>query len=229
MKNVDVIILTKSDTEKSIRMTKRTILTMQDAETDYKFNVHLLESGVNMSGIYKDIVSNYIFSNESFNYNRFLNHALPYLSSEWVVISNNDVGFEKGWFSEIMKINEIRPDIHSFSPKDPVLFMKWYDWHFVQSPDVYFESYSVTEALMGWCLVIKKESLDKIVPFDELFDMYYQDNDYAMLLQQNGIKHALVRNSIACHLETVNIPKMTEQKLKKMSIDELKFRKKWNQ
>ena len=82
---------------------------------------------------------------------------------------------------------------------------------------------------MGWCLVIKKESLDKIVPFDELFDMYYQDNDYAMLLQQNGIKHALVRNSIACHLETVNIPKMTEQKLKKMSIDELKFRKKWNQ
>jgi hypothetical protein len=29
-------------------------------------------------------------------------------------------------------------------------------------------------------------------------------------------------------LETVNIPKMTEQKLQKMTIDELKFRKKWN-
>jgi hypothetical protein len=228
MKKIDVIILTKSDTEKAIRMTKRTMLTMQDAENDFKFNFHLVESGIHMKTQYEPIVKNYITPNESFNYNRFLNHAVPYLTSEWVIICNNDVGFEKGWFSEIMKIHELRPDIHSFSPKDPVLFMKWYDWHFVQSPDTYFESHSVTEALMGWCLVIKKESLDKILPFDELFDMYYQDNDYAMMLQNHGIKHALVRNSIACHLETVNIPKMTEQKLQKMTIDELKFRKKWN-
>ena len=229
MKDIDVIILTKSDTERAVRNTKRTMLTMQDAEVDYKFHFHLVESGLKFERQYDGIISNYITPNESFNYNRYLNHALPYLQHEWVIIANNDVGFERGWFSEIMKIHEIRPDIHSFSPKDPVLFMKWYDWHFVQSPDIYFESYSVTEALMGWCLVIKKESLDKIVPFDEIFDMYYQDNDYAMVLQKHGIKHALVRHSIACHLETVNIPKMTEQKMRKMTIDEIKFRNKWNQ
>lgn len=229
MQNVDVIVLTKSQTEKKIRMTKRTMLTMQDAENDYKFNFHLVESGIQMSNMYEGIVSNYITPNESFNYNRFLNHALPYLQHDWVVITNNDVGYEKGWFSEIMKVHAIRPDIHSFSPKDPFLYMKWFDWHFVQSPDSYFESYSVSEAIMGWCLVIKRESLQKITPFDELFDMYYQDNDYCMMLQSAGIKHALVRNSIACHLETVNIPKMNEEKMRKMTIDELKFRKKWNQ
>lgn len=227
--NVDVIILTKSGTEKAVRMTKRTILTMKEAEANVNFKVHLVESGINHHREYSGIVENYIIPGETFNYNRFLNIALEKCSEDWVVICNNDVGFEKGWFTEIMRIHDMRPDIHSFSPKDPVLYMKYFDWHFIQSPDVYFENYSVTEALMGWCLVIKRESLNKILPFDEQFDMYYQDNDYAMLLQQNGIKHALVRHSIACHYQTMNIQKLDNAKMAKMKEDELKFRNKWNQ
>lgn len=226
--NVDVIILTKSDTEKAIRMTRRTIQTLHDSEYEYKFKVHLMESHINAQLQYKNLVENYEYPNENFNYNRYLNHAIKYLSCEWVVICNNDVGFEKGWFSEIMKIHEMRPDITSFSPKDPALYMKYFDGHFLGSPDIYFESYSVSEAVMGWCLVIKKESLDKILPFDELFDMYYQDNDYTENLKKHGIKHALVRHSIACHLETINIQRLDDAKMKKMKVDEIKFRNKWN-
>lgn len=229
MKNVDVIILTRSNTEKAIRMTKRTILSLDDSEKDYKFNVHLVESGVDFKHQYADFVSNYILPKENFNYNRFVNQAIPYLKSDWVIISNNDVGYERGWFSEIMKVHNERPDITSFSPKDPMLYMKYYDWHFIQSDSTYFESYSVTEAIMGWCIVIKKDSFDKIAPFDELFDMYYQDNDYAMSIQKEGIKHALCRHSIVCHLQTATITRLDEEKINKMKADEIKFRTKWNQ
>jgi GT2 family glycosyltransferase len=227
--NVDVIMLTKSSTEKSIRMTMRTILTMKEAEPAVNFKVHLVESGPDSYTHYSSMVENYIRPAENFNYNRFLNIALEKCTEDWVVISNDDVGYEKGWFSEIMKVYQMRPDIHSFSPKDPVLYMKYFDWHFIQSPDIYFESYIVSEAVMGWCLVIKKESLDKILPFDEQFDMYYQDNDYVEMLKKFGIKHALVRHSVACHFETMNIQKLTDEKLNKMNIDLLKFKNKWKQ
>lgn len=228
--NVDCIILTSSDDPSKIRMTKRTILTLKDSEPNINFDVYLVDSAKSTHPHqYNAIITKYIQPQENFNYNRFLNIACSYLKNEWVIISNNDVGYERGWLSEIFKIHEERPDIESFSPKDPFLYMKYYDWHFVNSSSQYFESYTVTEAINGWCIVIKKSALDKILPFDEIFDMYYQDNDYSEMIKSKGIKHALVRNSIACHLQTLNVRNMSESQMRKYKIDEIKFRTKWNQ
>jgi GT2 family glycosyltransferase len=224
---VDAIILTNSTTFKDVRSTKRTIYTLRDSETKYNFNIILVESSINNENEYVGLVDNYIKPCESFNYNRFINHALNYLQGEWVIISNNDVGYEKGWFSEMMKIHNERKDIESFSPKDPMLYMKYFESHFINSKDTYFESYEVTEAIMGWCIVIKKKALEQIIPFDETFDMYYQDNDYAKTIQSYGIKHAIVRHSIATHLNTLSINEYNEQKINKMQLDKLKFEKKW--
>jgi hypothetical protein len=224
---VDAIILTNSSTEKAVRSTLRTMYTLRDSETEHKFNIHLVESGIDHTNVYMSLVANYMKPNEPFNYNRFINHTLDYLQGEWVIISNNDVGYERGWFSEMMKIHEMRPDIQSFSPRDPMLYMKYFDWHFIDSPDHYYESYLVTEAVMGWCIVIKRTALDKIVPFDETFDMYYQDNDYARTIESKGIEHALVRHSIATHLNTASITKLDKAKMDKMQEDKLKFENKW--
>ena len=228
MTDIDVIILTKSMCNESITSTKRTMITMQQAEKDFKFHFHLVESGINIKSQYAPIIDNYIVIREDFNYNRFLNFALPYLKYDWVVISNNDVGYEKNWLTEIMAIYEKRKDIQSFSPKDPMLYMKYFDWHFIESKDDYFESYKVSEAIMGWSLIIKKTALEKITPFDEQFDMYYQDNDYEMMLKKHGIKHALAKNSIACHLGTLRVgEKSSDEKKIKMDEDYLKFTQKW--
>jgi GT2 family glycosyltransferase len=81
--------------------------------------------------------------------------------------------------------------------------------------------------MMGWCIVIKKTALDKIIPFDEQFDMYYQDNDYAKMIESKGIKHALVRHSIVTHLNTASIVKLDKAKMNKMQTDKIKFENKW--
>ena len=230
MKKIDVIVLTNSVTEKIIRMTRRTIISMKDAEDDFQFNIILMESGADKRNEYADIVDSYVTPQESFNYNKYINLATPHFrDGEFVVISNNDVGYEKGWLTEIMKVHSERPDIHSFSPKDPALYLKYFDGHFLGHKETYWENYKVTEGLMGWCLAIKREAFDAISPFDELFDMYYQDNDYTEMIRSKGIKHALVRHSIVCHLETINITKLDEAKMKKMRVDEIKFNKKWKQ
>jgi len=222
---VDVIILTDST---DVTMTQRTIDTLHNSESTYRFRVQLVDSGSNNPIRYRDY-HNYIRPESSFNYNKFLNIAIGYCTSDWVVISNDDVSYEKGWFTEMINVHQQRPDIEAFSPRDPLLYMRYFPNHFIGSDDSYFESYAVTEALQGWCTVIKKTALDKILPFDELFDMYYQDNDYAERLKEAGIKHALVRDAIVCHMETLNVQQIGEAKAKKLKIDEIKFRTKWNQ
>jgi GT2 family glycosyltransferase len=223
--NIDVIILTDSS---DVALTQRTIDTLHDSAIYENFCIQLVDSGSNDVNRYKGW-TNYIHPESSFNYNKFLNIAIKYCTEDWVVISNDDVSYEKGWFSEIMDVHKIRPDIEAFSPKDPFLYAKYFSRYFIGGNSSYHESYTVTEALQGWCTVIKKCALDKILPFDELFDMYYQDNDYAERLKQVGVKHALVRHSIVCHMETLNVGQISEAKSRKLRIDEIKFRNKWNQ
>jgi hypothetical protein len=71
------------------------------------------------------------------------------------------------------------------------------------------------------------DAFKEICPFDELFDMYYQDNDYAETIKSKGIKHALVKNSIVSHYNTLNIRVLEVTAKPKMEEDEQKFRNKW--
>ena len=98
---------------------------------------------------------------------------------------------------------------------------------FLGTNDMYIQDYQVSKFLMGWSLVVKKSAFDKVLPFDEQFDMYYQDNDYAEVLKLNGIKHALVRRSIASHYNTLSAKIIKDEIKSKMKEDELKFRNKW--
>lgn len=224
---VDIIILTNSDNDFMVWMARRTIRTILDSETGIDFNVIVVESVQNVEREYSDLCNHYIFPNERFNYNKFLNIASAYCKGDWIIISNNDVSYEQGWFSEILKVYEERPDIESFSPRDPLFFMSFWGNTFVGTKNKFIEGYQVSKFLMGWSLIIKKTSFDKILPFDEQFDMYYQDNDYAEVLKLNNIKHALVRNSIASHYNTINIREIEKRSKLKMQEDEKKFRDKW--
>ena len=224
--NVDVIILTNS-VYKNTDMCERTIRHLHDSEKEHQFKIHLVDSGEFSRHVYNDIVETYIHPNQPFNYNRFINTALQHATCDWVLISNDDVGYERGWFTEMMRVHNLRPDIESFSPKDPMLYMIYFDWHFLNTDELYFENYKVTEGLMGWSILIKKTALDRIVPFDDQFDLYYQDNDYAEVIKSKGIKHALVRHSIAVHRGTIRVDDENKQRDRKMKEDELKFRTKW--
>jgi GT2 family glycosyltransferase len=220
---VDVIILTdNADTV----MTCETIQSLHDSETEHEFQVITVASGRKNGGYMN--ASGEVFIDGPFNYNKALNKGFTYLTNEWVLISNDDVKYERKWFSNMMKVYDARPDIECFSPKDPMLYLRYFNGHFSGHQGDYFESYIVSEAFMGWSIMIKRSALDKILPLDEQFDMYYQDNDFVECLKQQGIKHALVRDSIASHLNTLFVEKpMTLEKIYKLQEDFIKFENKW--
>jgi len=227
MIDVDVICLTNTTSDDLYRMTRRTLTTIHDSEKDYKFYIHLIETNSDSKYDYSDIVENYVKPNEKFNYNRFLNHSYPYVKHDWVLITNNDVRYERGWFSKIIEVYTKRPDVESFSPKCPILYSKYFYDDFLGGDLDFHESVGTSVHLMGWSLVMKKRVFDIVYPWDENFYMYYQDNDYAEILLKNNIKHGLVRDSIATHLESQTI----KHKFNSNTIDNLKvknyFYQKW--
>jgi glycosyltransferase involved in cell wall biosynthesis len=221
---VDVICLTKTDAE-TYEMVCRTLFTLRHMDKAHKFNIILVESGETWD--YSKYIDSYIISKEPFGYNKYINIASRYCSNDWVVIINNDLLFEKNWFTEIMNVHAERPDIESFTPKDPILYARYYDHHFMYGHDTYYESYKVTEFLGGWCLVMTKRVFDLMCPWDEDFDMYYQDNDYAKVIESKGVKHALVRHSLVSHLKSLNIIKLNDSAFVKMRQGEQKYLDKW--
>ena len=228
MMSIDVICLTNTYDNSMYEVTNRVIKSVRISEKNVKFNIILLESNKETNFTYEN-VDVYIRPEEEFNYNKYLNIANEYLTSDWVLITNNDVIYQREWFSKILEIYNKRPDIESFSPKEVLFYSTIYGDHF-DSEDDYFESYRVTESVMGWSLVMRKRVWDEIYPWDENFDFYYQDNDYAKTIESKGIKHAVVRDSLTLHIGNINFFKsnVDEDRDKKMEEDYYKFIKKWN-
>lgn len=175
---------------------------------------------------YTDV--DYVFFYTKFNYNECINKSMVVCLNEWVLISNDDVLYNVNWFSEIKNIMKARPDIGSFSPMDPRLHSRYYS-HIYNNDNIYEEGYDVTRYVSGWAILVKNEVLYKIGEFDEQFDMYYQDNDYAEMLKLHSVKHALVKTALAFHKGTEEVGQAySDQKIKKLAEDEHKFRNKWN-
>jgi len=216
---VDVICLTNTDNFSSYETTNRTINTILDSEDKIKFNIILMESNSLSDYVYHN-VSHYIKPNVKFNYNHYLNLASDYLKSEWVLITNDDVKYEKNWFTEILKVYHQDPTIESFSPKEVLFYSTIYADHFVGSKDDYWVSYNVTEAVCGWSLLMRRRVWDEVFPWDENFDFYYQDNDYSKLIESKGIKHALVRNSLTLHLGNLSLLNESEDKSRNEKMEE---------
>jgi hypothetical protein len=216
---IDAIILTDS---RDVEMTQRTI---DSIKSGVDVNIILVCKREDYK-IYKG-VGTYVVVKEKFNYNRFINHALEYVTKDWVLISNDDVNYHPNWFNAIMKVHEQHPEIESFSPRDTVLHKIWFP-HLFTNKETHHEGYQVTELFQGWSVLIKRTAFNKITPLDEQFDMYYQDNDFGECLKEKGIKHALVRNAKADHknTHTIGMP-YSEEKIKKSAEDEHKFRTKW--
>ena len=185
---VDVVMLTYTESQEIRDLTHTCIHTLSQSETDIDFNIYLIET--DKTGAYPHDYFNVttIVPDAPFHYNKFLNIGLQHCTSDWVIISNNDVTYTKGWFTHLQTEYHKDNTLLSMSP----LTKKWpFHEKFEKvamadgtpAPNVYY-GYKVAHHLTGWCLVIHQAVLSKLGPFDERFSFWYQDNDYAMELQK---------------------------------------------
>ena len=183
-------------------MNSHCINSLLDSESFSMFgSIFIVETNTNATFAYHPAVK-IIKPNLPFNFNRFLKIGINSSDSEFVALCNNDLIFNKGWFSEIKKVKLQNREIRSFAPID-------YDYWGTTTeryPDTssFYLGYNIRTEIPGWCIVVERNLIKEIGLFDEQFDFYYSDNDYSMVLYKNQIKHALCTKSHVKHLGSKN-------------------------
>jgi GT2 family glycosyltransferase len=224
---VDVIILSKCTNADYFNVNLNCIHSLLESEGEITFNVILLESNYNFDRenfFYPFPNVKVVIPREGFNFNRFLNIGLRYTTHDWILFSNNDVIFHKNWLGEILNVKKQHPEIQSFCPfdaKSPYLKVENYNH---KSHHI---GYRVPVEFVGWCYLFERSVIGKLGQFDEQFDLYFQDNDLALMLKKSKILHAMVPSSFVEHLGGYTTGSYDASQTEKYKEDKEKFSKKW--
>ena len=208
MGKVDIVIVSYAKDDYCKNLTENCIKSLFHSEDDKDlFNVIVVESepGVKWEEKFTQNVTTYE-APLPYGYHKFLNFGRKKGNSEWVALCNNDLQFTINWFSKILKANKENPDVISFSPICPMT----QTLYGINPHTGIHLGYEIRKQISGWCIVHKREIYEKTGDLDERFYHWFCDNDYAMTLQEVGLKHALVTDSIVIHHEK-NIGKTTER------------------
>lgn len=200
---VDVIIPANINSPELKAMTEKSIQSLSESEDYVKFNVTLvLDDGVT-----------------PFCYNKSLCMGLEKGDSEFVILANNDLIYEKNFFSELM-IAYNAGIAESFGCWNP----KWHERFFKKEQD-YYVGDRIGYELTGWIIVTTRKVLEKInFCHRDSFkvDFWYSDDLYKYLLRQHNIKHALVRNSKVTHLLSKTLKTHSKEKQIELTIGQKK-------
>lgn len=220
---VDTVILSKTSDLSHYGLTCRTINSLKSS-FDYEGKITVVESEsstkIKVEGfIYEGC--NVVYPECTFNYNKFLNIGIKECESEWIMLCNNDLFFFKDWWTYMSEAIAANPDVKSFSPCSPT-------WHLHTSLSKYDIGYTVSKHICGWCIVLHRSVLDTCNLFDETFEFWYQDNDYAMTLQKNSVKHCVVRDSRVHHFVSGSHDLLKDRANDLTHKQQHKFLSKWN-
>jgi len=221
---IDVIILSYAKNDEIHQMNLNCLESITKSTNKYKFNFIIVETENNKKYEYPYNNLQIIYPDESFNYNRFLNFGLEQCKNDWMLITNNDTIYHKNFLETMFEFNKLDNEILSMSPMDD-------DWHCHKIFDIDIPihyGYGVPFHITGWSILLHKSVIEKIGIFDENFDFWYQDNDYAANLITNNIKHALITDSKITHLTSKSHDLIDNEKKYNMTEGSvIKFENKW--
>jgi hypothetical protein len=188
IKEVDIVVPCNTLNEELRLMTEQFIENLVASETEIKFNIYLLEQNKDIN--YKAVQT--IYYDFDFNYNKVMNYGYTFCKNQYVCFVNNDVVFEQGWATELIKQIE-KHNILSASPFNPYIHKK--------TGKEIIEGYRVRREMCGWCIMIDRKVFDIIGKFDESVNFWHSEVVYADQLKAANLKHILCENSHVNHYD----------------------------
>ena len=221
--NVDCILLTKTIDDNFYKMTVDTIDSLINSEPSINFKIKLVESNYSSPFKYNYPNLELIQPIEQFNYNRFLNFGVEKCTSDWIIISNNDVIYTEKWFTNLMVEHEKNPELLSMCPYEP----NWHTNYYPTEINVNY-GYDSKTFITGWCIILNKSVINSIGKFDERFAFWYQDDDYGKTLQKYNIQHAMIKNSVVYHIGSQSHKILSDSEKFELTFNQKKiFDDKW--
>lgn len=198
---LSVIILSYTVDDDIYQMNCRAIDTLYASEkwSDGEPEVLLMESNHNSSYKYDERVR-VMIPEEKFGFHRFFNIGLDNTRGDFVAFCNNDIVFEKGWWSAIMKVKAKHPKFMCFSPVDSSYPMMAEE---IAKGKEYVIGWENKRHFAAWCFVWERKVFKTIGRFDETFDFYSADGDELQTMHYWAIPNVLVTGSVVKHLSQV--------------------------
>ena len=211
MHKLSVIILSYAIDNDVYEMNCRCLDSLRASEEwkDGELEIVLMESNKENPYAYGSDVK-VVVPDEAFNFHRFLNIGVDKSDGEFVALCNNDIVFERGWFSAIMKVKMHHPKFMCFSPLDRSYPLMGEDT--LPSSRDYYIGWENKKHFAAWCFVWERKVFDIVGRLDETFDFYSADDDELMTLRKFAIPNVVVTGSEVKHLSQVVTKKMGESK-----------------
>ena len=210
MHKLSAIILSNAIDDEVYQMNCRAIESLFASEQwgDGELEILLIESNHNSVYMYNERVR-VIIPEEKFGFHRFFNIGLSIIHGEFVAFCNNDVVFQPGWWSAIMRIKKQHPKFMCFSPIDRSYPMMAEE---ITTGKEYTIGWENKRHFAAWCFVWERKVFNTIGYFDETFVFYSADDDELQTLHYYAIPNVLVTKSEVKHLSQVVTKKMGSNK-----------------
>ncbi|MFH1190130.1 MAG: glycosyltransferase family 2 protein [Candidatus Omnitrophota bacterium] len=154
-----------------------------------------------------------IRNEENLGFVKAVNHGIDSSDAPLVCVLNNDTVVTKGWLKEMIAVAVSAADIGIVNPSSNNLGQKPADGEPVEA---YAEKiarssgrYVELGAAIGFCMLIKREVIDKIGLFDEVYGMgNFEDTDYSRKACKEGYKCVRACGAYVYHRESSSFSKV---------------------
>lgn len=181
---IDIVILSNASNNAFKMMTQNAINSAFNTCDGLPINIIVVEQNQNIT--YSKVTTHH--ETQSFNYNKFANIGASLGKSKRIMISNNDVIFQKCWLRELMLV-----DYPLMSP---------HERRDIRQRDIIQDTKGQVTGkhFSGWCFCISRDLWLDIGGFDEDFNFWFADDSVIQQCVQKGIEPMLVKKSLVDHL-----------------------------
>lgn len=139
------------------------------------------------------------------------NVALPYVEGEYIIFLNSDTVVSRDWCVK-MEAHFHNVPLHNIGAVGPVCNMSnGRQMVGKQNADDWYQKnrgrWSHAGVLYGWCMMFKKEVIDRIGGFDEQFVNAYEDNDLSLRTQLEGYQMVIAYDTYIDHVGQATLRK----------------------
>lgn len=199
--------LTKDCIESIIKNTQypyKFILIDNASDNDTK---RYLESLMSQRSLEIELIRN----EENLGFVKAVNQGLKASRAPYVCIMNNDTVTTAGWLDRLIEFAESHRDVGLANPLcgGPAdIPMEGYARSIAKDKDKYMEM----NQCFGFCMLVKREVIQRIGYLDEAFGMgSYDDTDYSMRAGRAGYRCVSVHSSYVHHIHSISFKALGDQ------------------
>jgi GT2 family glycosyltransferase len=157
-----------------------------------------------------------IRNEENLGFVKAVNQGLRVSSALYVCILNNDTLVADGWLEEMIEVTKNNPQIGIINPSSNSLGQYLSKGDSIESYAIRLKQFKGQWGEMaqcsGFCMLIKREVIDRLGFFDEVYQIgYCEETDYCRRAQRSGFIFARARAAYVYHKERSTFDRMPDR------------------